>query len=135
MKHYHTIFMFGWPRCGFHKKRTGTHYAQLVFLHPVKSAAHVVHSSGSRARNVIALFFMLGCDRYKFDKKHGGTSYAELVFLHPVGSVGHIGHSGASRALNVTVLLLMLGWIDTDLRKNVLVQVSPNLCLSVWWDI
>jgi hypothetical protein len=75
----------------------------------VKSAAHVVHSSGSRARNVIALFFMLGCDRYKFDKKHGGTSYAELVFLHPVGSVGHIGHSGASTVLNVTVLLLMPG--------------------------
>jgi hypothetical protein len=31
-------------RYGFHNKCAGTHYAELVFLHPVGLADHVVHS-------------------------------------------------------------------------------------------
>jgi hypothetical protein len=31
-------------RYGFNKKHAGTCYAQLVFLHPVGSAGHVVYS-------------------------------------------------------------------------------------------
>jgi hypothetical protein len=92
------FFMLRWERSGFHKKHAKTHYTEVMFLHPVGSVGHVVHSRTPGAQNVIALFFMLGWDRYGFDKKRTGTHYAELVFLHPVGSVGHLVYFGASEA-------------------------------------
>jgi hypothetical protein len=63
MKYRCTIFVLGWDQYRFHKKCTGTRYAELVFLHPVGSVGHVVHSI---ERNVDALFFMLGWDHYRF---------------------------------------------------------------------
>jgi hypothetical protein len=73
-------------------KSKGRHYAELVFLHPVGSAGHVVHSGASEARNIDTLFFMLGWVPYQFHKKHTGTRYAELLFLHLVGYVVHVVH-------------------------------------------
>jgi hypothetical protein len=40
--------MLGWDRYGFDKKRAETRYRDLVFLHPVRSAGHVVHFGASR---------------------------------------------------------------------------------------
>jgi hypothetical protein len=39
-----TIFHARVARCGLRKKHAETRYAELVFLHPVGSAGHVVHS-------------------------------------------------------------------------------------------
>jgi hypothetical protein len=59
----HYFFMLGWDRYGYDKKRVGTHYAVLVFLLPVGSACHILHSGLSDMPNVDAVFFMLGWPR------------------------------------------------------------------------
>jgi hypothetical protein len=38
------FFMLGWDRYGFHKNCKGARYIELLFLDPVGSARHVVHS-------------------------------------------------------------------------------------------
>jgi hypothetical protein len=38
------FFMLGWDRFGFNKMHVRTRYAELVFLHRVGYAGHVVHS-------------------------------------------------------------------------------------------
>jgi hypothetical protein len=65
---YALFFVLRWSRCGFIKKCAGTCYAKLMFLHPVGSAGHIVHSTASGAQNIKALFFMLGCPWCSFQK-------------------------------------------------------------------
>jgi hypothetical protein len=43
------FFKLVWAQCGFQKKRARTCCAELVFLHSVRYAGHVVHSAASRA--------------------------------------------------------------------------------------
>jgi hypothetical protein len=90
--------MLGWGRYGYDKKRAGIRYAEIVFLQPVGSTGHIVHSGASETRIVDALFFMLVWDRYGFDKKRVRTRYSKLMFLHLVGTAGHVVHSDASGA-------------------------------------
>jgi hypothetical protein len=92
------FFRLGRARCSFHKECSRTHYAELVFLNPVRSAGLVVHSSASGAQNKDALFFLLRWAQCGFHKKRVETQYVELMFLHPVGSAGHVMHYHASGA-------------------------------------
>jgi hypothetical protein len=90
--------MFELDRYGFHKKHAGTSYVELVFLHSVGSAGHVVHFIASGAQDVNAPFSLLGWDRYGLHKKGVVTHYVELYFFHPMGCAHHIVYSGASGA-------------------------------------
>jgi hypothetical protein len=77
------------------KKRAGTSYTELVFLHPVGSEGHLVYSAMSGAQNVDTLFFIFRWVLYGLHKKRGGTRYSEHVFLHLAGSADHVVHSDA----------------------------------------
>jgi hypothetical protein len=37
------FFILMWAQCASHRKHAGTHFVQLVYLHLVQSAGHIVH--------------------------------------------------------------------------------------------
>jgi hypothetical protein len=72
------MIRYAW--CGFHKKRARTRYFEVVFLHPVGSADHIVHLGASGLRKIVTLFFNLRWDRYGFDKSGSGHVTLNLGF-------------------------------------------------------
>jgi hypothetical protein len=72
--------MLRWDQYGFDIKRVGTRYDELVLLHPVGSACHVVHFGTFVARNMETLFFMVGWDQYRFEKSASGHVTPNLCF-------------------------------------------------------
>jgi hypothetical protein len=119
------IVMLGWDWFGFDEKRARTGYTELVFLHPVGSACHVVDSGASEAQKVDTLFFMPGWARCGFHEKSTRTRYTEVVFLHPIGYAGHVVHTSPSGAQNVDVLFFMLWWAW---------YCFQNLCFCIRWN-
>jgi hypothetical protein len=80
--------MLGWDQYGIDKKCMWTRYAELLFLHLVGYAGHVVDSSASRSRNVDAIFFMLGWDQYGSHQKRTGSRYVKLLCFACSGMCG-----------------------------------------------
>jgi hypothetical protein len=91
-----------------------------VFLHPVRSAGHVVHSSVSGARNIDALFLMLEWAYCGVHKYHARTRYAELVFLHPVDQRVTSCNPVCLEHEMSTQLFFMLGWDWYRFDKNLI---------------
>jgi hypothetical protein len=88
VKDRHTIFLASMGPVRIPQKCVRTPYVEFVFLHPVVSTGHIVHSSASGARDIDALFFMLRWDWCSFYKKHAGTSYVEFVCFGSGGIYG-----------------------------------------------
>jgi hypothetical protein len=83
VKHRHTIFMLGWAWCGFHKKCIGTPYVEHVILHPVRTARHVVHCSGSGRKTSTHYFSRSGGPGAVFIKSAPGHVMPNLCFCIP----------------------------------------------------
>jgi hypothetical protein len=90
--------MLGRDQYGFDNKCIGTHYAEILFLHPAGYVGHVVHFGASGERIIDTIFFKVRWGQYGFDKKRFRTRYVELLFSHLVEFVGHVAHSDASTA-------------------------------------
>jgi hypothetical protein len=126
--------MLRWDRYSFDKKHFRTRYVELLFLHPVGSAGHVVHFGASRERTIETIFFKLSWGRYGFDKKRFRTRDAELLFLHPVRSAGQVVHFGASRERIIDTLFFKLGCDRNGLTKSASGHVMLNFIFCIWWD-
>jgi hypothetical protein len=102
--------MAEWDCYGYEKKRAGTHYAELVFLHPVGSAGHVVHFGVFEARNVDPLFSRSGAPSAISIKGALGHITLNLCFCIWWDIRGHVVHCGAFGARNVDTIFSCSGW-------------------------
>jgi hypothetical protein len=127
--------MLGWARCDFHKKRTRARSTELVFLHPVGSVGHIVHSGASGLRNIDALFFMIGWGQGGFRRKRVGTRYVEVVLLHSVGFTGHVVDSSAFGPQKSTPYFSCSGGPSVISIRSAPGHVPLNLCFCIWWDL
>jgi hypothetical protein len=104
--------------CSLHNKQARTRYAELVFLHPVRSVGHEVHFSAQGAQNVDAQFSLLGWALCNFQKKHTGTRYTELLFFASGGIYGSRSAFRSVRHVLRRALFSMLGWAQYGFRKK-----------------
>jgi hypothetical protein len=94
------------------QKRVGAPYVKFVFLSPVVSASHVVHSGVSR-RETSTHYFSCSSETCAVSIKSAlGEVMSNLCVLDPVGYTGHVVCSGPFGAQNIDALffVLVLDW-------------------------
>jgi hypothetical protein len=79
VKRRRTIF-HTWVGPNSHNKCVRSHYTELVFFHSVGFVGHVVHSGGSGAQNIDALFSFLGGHGAVFTRSAMGHIVPNLCF-------------------------------------------------------
>jgi hypothetical protein len=109
--------MLGGAQCNFHLKCVRTRYVELVFLHPVGSAGHVLHCGASEKRNVEALFLGSPGTVMGFIKRPPGHVTPNLCFASS-GIFGHVLHFGVSGSRNVNTLFFMLESAQCNFHKK-----------------
>jgi hypothetical protein len=136
MKCRSTIFCDQVSRCGFHKKHGGTCYSELVLLHLMGSAGHVVHSSAFGPQNIDALFFMFGWTSTDSTKSASEHVTLNFCFLNLVGSVSHVEHSGGSGVAKHrhTIFYAQVG-PERIQQKRVWGHVTLNFYFGTRWDL
>jgi hypothetical protein len=125
------FFMLLGDQCGFHKKRIGKRYAELVFLHLMASMGHIVHIGVPGAHKVEALFFVLGWDQYRLYKNAMGHVIPNLCFsirwdlwvtkcilVHP-------------RLETLTHYVSCFGGPSAVFIKSASGNIMPNLCFCI----
>jgi hypothetical protein len=113
-------------RYGSDKKRVGTRYGELEFLHPMGSVSHIVQSGASGARNINALFLMLGWDWYRYDKSAPGHVTSKLCVciwwdLQVTWSIPvHLGHKTSMQSFSCS------GGLGVVSLKSAPGHITPN---------
>jgi hypothetical protein len=130
----HYFSFLGGPEVVSLKSTPGHVTPNLCVLHPVGSASHVVHSRGSGAQNLNALFSCRGGTSCGLHKKRVATRYAEHVFFHPVGSAGPIVDSNAFGERNLDAHFSCSCGTSTYFIKSTLGHVTMNLCFCIRCD-
>jgi hypothetical protein len=115
------FFMLGWDRYGFDKMLARTRYTKLVFLHPVGSVGHLVHSvcpGGETSKHYISCSGGPGAVSIK---SAPGTLCRTCVFAS-----GWIYEShGAFQCVKGS------SGTGMDSLKSALAHITPDLCFCI----
>jgi hypothetical protein len=117
------------------KKRPGTHYAKIVFLHPMIYVGPVVLSGVSEMRNMITLFFMLKWTSTDLTKSAMGYFTPNLCFckwwdLRVTKCI--LVHRGREMSTHYSTCSSLPGAVSI---KSTLGYVMSNLCFCILFDL
>jgi hypothetical protein len=117
--------MLGWVRCSFHKKRAGTHNAELVFLPPAVSVGHVVRPVKSVVWFSLKAHRDMLCQTCIFATAGIYGSHGAFPWMHYFSCSGEPGAVSIKSAPGhiMSILYFCLRW---DLRVTYCIPVHPG---------